>query len=154
MEEQQCISLKIPSNYIYISPIRTFVKQLAKRLEFSEMRIEDIELAVDEICNNAIEHGSCGMNSEILLVFTLNDNRLDLLVRDKGKHSGESSWLHSGRVEEVERQMSPQGERGHGIFLAKVLADEMNMEPNDQGGTDVRMVFFKDSPDIKVGEEA
>jgi anti-sigma regulatory factor (Ser/Thr protein kinase) len=146
MEARQYISLEIPSNYIYISPIRAFVKQLAQRLQFSKMRVEDIELAVDEICNNAIEHGSCGINSNILLVLTLDDNYLEILIRDRGKHKEGTSWLHSGRLKEVEKQMSPQGERGHGIFLAKVLADEMDMEPNAHGGTDVRMVFFKRPP--------
>jgi len=154
MQEQQRIRLKIPSNYIYISPIRVFIKQLAQRLEFPQVRVEDIELAVDEICNNAIEHGSCGDNSDILLVFTLDDDCLDILVRDKGKDKGAaSSWLHSGRLEEVERKMSPKDERGHGIFLAKELSDKIDMKPNVYGGTDVRMVFKRKSPSAEVGDE-
>jgi anti-sigma regulatory factor (Ser/Thr protein kinase) len=153
MQEQQRIRFKIPSNYIYISPIRAFIKQLAQRLEFPQVRVEDIELAVDEICNNAIEHGSYGDNSDIILVITLDDDCLDILVRDKGKDKGSaSSWLHSGRLEEVERQMSPKGERGHGIFLARTLSDRIEMKPNVHGGTDIRIVFERKSPSAEVGE--
>ena len=153
MQEQQLIRLKIPSNYIYVSPIRTFIKQLVRRFEFPQMRIEDIELAVDEICNNAIEHGSCGINSDILIVLTLNDDCLEILVRDKGKDEEAASWLQSGRLEEVERQMSPKGERGHGIFLARMLSDGIEMKPNAHGGTDVRVVFLREFPSAEVGEE-
>lgn len=148
MQEQQRIRLKIPSDYIYISPIRAFIKQLAQRLEFPQMKVEDIELTVDEICNNAIEHGSRGFNSDILLVLTLDDDCLEILVRDKGKDKEAISWLHSGRLEEVERQMSPKDERGHGIFLARALSDRMDMTLNAHGGTDVRLVFERKSPPV------
>jgi anti-sigma regulatory factor (Ser/Thr protein kinase) len=116
------------------------------------MKVEDIELTVDEICNNAIEHGSRGVDSDLILVLTLDDNCLEILVRDRGKAKGSISWLHSGRLEEVEKQMSPKGERGHGIFLARALSDRIDMRPNAHGGTDVRIVFFKKSPSVEVGE--
>jgi hypothetical protein len=75
------------------------------------------------------------------------------LVQDKGKDKTAASWLHSGRLNEVEEQMSPKGERGHGIFLARILSDGIEMNPNADGGTDVRMVFCKKSPSVEVGEE-
>ena len=153
MQEQQRIRLKIPSDYIYISPIRAFIRQLAQRLEFPQMKVEDIELTVDEICNNAIEHGSRGVDSDLLLVLTLDDDCLEVLVRDKGKDKGVINWLHSGRLEEVERQMSPKGERGHGIFLAKILSDKIELKPNAHGGTDVRIVFRKKNTNAEAGEE-
>ena len=153
MQEQQCVRLKIPSDYIYVSPIRAFIKQLARRLEFPQMRVEDIELTVDEICNNAIEHGSCGFNAEILLVLMLNDDSLEILVQDRGKDERADNWLQSGRLREIEEKMSPEGERGHGIFLAKVLSDRMDIRPNAHGGTDVLTVFLRKSPGAEVGEE-
>jgi len=117
------------------------------------MRVEDIELAVDEICNNAIEHGSCGVDSEVILVLTLSDDSLEILVRDRGKDRGADNWLQSGRLDEVEERMSPEGERGHGIFLAEMLSDRMNMVPNSHGGTDVLTVFLKESPSAEAGED-
>ncbi|MFQ6040016.1 MAG: ATP-binding protein [Candidatus Poribacteria bacterium] len=152
MQEQQRIKLKIPSNYTYIGLVRSFIKQLAQRLEFPQMRVEDIELTVDEICNNAIEHGSCGINSELLLVLTLSDDCFEILVRDRGKDKEATSWLQSGRLEEVERQMSPKGERGHGIFIAKILSDRIEMKPNAHGGTDVRIVFLKEFSSAETGK--
>lgn len=142
MQRQQHVRIKIPSDYIYISPIRAFIRELAQQLEFSPTRIEDIESTVDEICNNAIEHGSCGTNSDISIVLTLNNNCLEILVRDRGKCKEAVSWLQSGRLEEIERKMSPESERGHGIFLAKTLSDSIDMKPNVHGGTDVCILFF------------
>jgi len=117
------------------------------------MKVEDIELTVDEICNNAIEHGSSSVQSDILLVLTLNDDCFEILIRDKGKGKKAVSWLQSGRPEEVEKKMSPEGERGHGIFLAKMLSDRMDMKPNAHGGTDVLTVFCRKSDGSEGGEE-
>ena len=108
MQGQQCVRFEIPSDYIYVSPIRAFIKQLAQRLQFSQMKVEDIELTVDEICNNAIEHGSSSVQSDILLVLTLNDDCFEILIRDKGKGKKAVSWLQSGRPEEVEKKVGPE----------------------------------------------
>lgn len=142
MQRQQSVRIKISSDYIYISPVRAFVEKLAQQLKFSPMRVEDIGTTVDEICNNAIEHGSSGTDSEILIVPVLNDDCLEILVRDYGKCKETVHWLQSVRLEKLERKISPACERGHGIFLAKKLSDKMEMESNVHGGTDVRIFFY------------
>lgn len=121
---------------------------LVQQLEYSQMKICDIETAIDELCNNAIEHGSSGENSNIYLILTINDDCIEILVRDGGKYKKTISWLQSGRLEEVKKNMSPEGERGHGIFLAQAFSDRMDMKENSFGGTDVRVVFFKKSLDL------
>lgn len=143
MQRHQHVIIKIPSNYIYISPIRAFIKRLSQNLGFVPMKVEDIGSALDEICNNAIEHGSRGTKSTINIVLTVSDDYLEILVRDFGKCKEEVNWLQSGRLKEVERMISPERERGHGIFLVKKLTDKIELKPNSYGGTDVRMFFLR-----------
>jgi anti-sigma regulatory factor (Ser/Thr protein kinase) len=145
MQKPQCVRIEIPGDYIYISPIRAFIKRLAQNLKFSPTKVEDIGLALDEVCNNAIEHGSCGNKSNIVVFLILSDDCLEILVRDFGKCKRRINWLLSGRLEEVEKVMSPERERGHGIYLVKKLSDKVDMKPNTYGGTDVHMFFFKQS---------
>jgi anti-sigma regulatory factor (Ser/Thr protein kinase) len=136
------IKLKIPSTVFYIEPIRTFIGNLAQNLGFSRKRVADIQLVIDEICSNAIHHGSIDATVGVKLRIRIDTHSLEILVRDTGSlHTGEKSWLTHDRLSEIEESRSPSSESGHGIFIAKSLADTHEMQPNSAGGTDVRVVF-------------
>ena len=136
------IKLKIPSAVFYIEPIRAFIGNLAQNLGFSRKRVADIQLVLDEICSNAIHHGSVDATVGIKLQIRIDTDSLEILVRDTGsRHTGQKSWLTHERLSEIEANRSPSSESGHGIFIAKSLSDIHEMRPNSAGGTDVRVVF-------------
>jgi anti-sigma regulatory factor (Ser/Thr protein kinase) len=68
-------------------------------------------------------------------------SKLEIHVRDKGK-SVRENWLATGRLDEVSQKMTPDSERGHGIFLAEKLSDSLEMRTNPLGGTDVQIIFY------------
>ena len=136
------IKLKIPSTVFYIEPLRAFIGNLAQSLGFPRKRIADIQLVLDEICSNAIHHGSVDGTVGIKLRIRIDKRALEILVRDAGvPGGGGKSWLTDKRLSEIEEKRSPSSESGHGIFIAKSLADTHEMRPNKEGGTDVRVVF-------------
>lgn len=136
------IKLKIPSTVFYIEPIRVFIGNLAQNLGFSRKRVADIQLVIDEICSNAIHHGSVDATVGVKLRIRIDTHSLEILVRDTGSlPTGQNSWLTHERLSEIEENRSPSSESGHGIFIAKSLADTHEMQPNAAGGTDVRVVF-------------
>ncbi len=136
------IKLKIPSAVFYIDPVRAFIGNLAKNLGFSRKRVADIQLVIDEICSNAVHHGSIDATVGVELQIRSNAHALEILVRDTGsRHKGEKKWLTHERLSEIEANRSPSNEGGHGIFIAKSLSDTYKMEINAAGGTDVRVVF-------------
>ena len=136
------IKLKIPSAVFYIEPIRAFIGNLAHNLGFSRKRVADIQLVLDEICSNAIRHGSVDATVGVKLQIRIAPHSLEILVRDTGSpQTGQKSWLTHERLAEIEANRSPSSESGHGIFIAKSLADTYEMHPNSAGGTDVRVVF-------------
>ena len=136
------IKLKIPSAVFYIEPIRAFIGNLAQNLGFSRKRVADIQLVLDEICSNAIHHGSVDATVGVKLQIRIDTHSLEILVRDTGSpHAGQKNWLTHERLSEIEENRSPSSESGHGIFIAKSLADTHEMQPNSAGGTDVRVVF-------------
>ncbi len=136
------IKLKIPSAVFYIDPVRAFVGNLAKDLGFSRKRVADIQLVVDEICSNAVHHGSIDATGGVKLQIRINTRSLEILVRDTGsRYEGQNSWLTHERLSEIEANRSPSNESGHGIFIAKSLSDTYEIQANAAGGTDVRVVF-------------
>lgn len=143
--EQEILKLTVPSHLKYIRPIQVFIGQLAQQLGFCQTRIYDIELLIDEVCSNAIEHGSETPDSGIDLTLMFDSSKLEIHVQDKGK-SVRENWLATGRLNEVSQKMTPDSERGHGIFLAEKLSDFLEMQTNSLGGTDVQVVFYLSPP--------
>ncbi len=136
------IKLKIPSAVFYIDPVRAFIGNLAKNLGFSRKRVADIQLVIDEICSNAVHHGSIDANVGVKLQITNKAHTLEILVCDTGsQHKGQNNWLTHERLSEIEANRSPSNEGGHGIFIAKSLSDTYEMQINAAGGTDVRVGF-------------
>ena len=144
---QADIQLQIPSAAFYIEPVRAFVGNLAQSLGFSRKRVADIQLVLDEICSNAVHHGSVDATVGVKLCIRIDTHALEILVRDTGgRHAREKNWLTQERLSEIGMNRSPNNESGHGIFIAKSLADRHDMQPNEAGGTDVRVVFRLSTP--------
>ena len=147
---QERIEIRLPSRLWYIEPILSLLKQLAEKLGFCEQRVADIQLVVDEICGNAIEHGSESDNEEIVISCILDEHQLAVLISDKGAN-GRGNWLTSEKLKEISQNRAPDRERGHGIYMVEQLSDELKMETNSFGGTDVRVVFSRPigKPDLR-----
>lgn len=144
---QKHIEIQLPSRLWYIEPLLALLKQLAQQLGFCQERIADIQLAIDEICGNAIEHGSEGNDTGIAISIDVNDHQLDILVRDKGMQD-RGDWLTAEKLEEIYERRAPDRERGHGIYMVEQLSDDVKMEPNSFGGTDVRVSFSLPTDEI------
>lgn len=140
--EKDYIELKVPSNVYYLESVRAFIGKLSETLRFSQKRIADIQLAVDEICSNAVYHGSTCISSGILMQVYVNTQKLKIIVRDKGK-ADTREWLTPKRLEEIQEHRSPTGESGHGLYLIKCLTDEHSLKQNNVGGTDVTAIFYR-----------
>lgn len=140
--EKDYIELKVPSNVYYLESVCAFIGKLSETLRFSKKRIADIQLAVDEICSNAVYHGSTCISSGILMQVYVNTQKLKIVVRDKGK-ADTHEWLTPKRLEEIQERRSPTGESGHGLYLIKCLTDEHNLKQNNVGGTDVTAIFYR-----------
>ena len=144
--EKAYIELKIPSTVFYIEPVRAFIGNLTQSLGFSRKRVADIQLVLDEICSNAINHGSTNATVGIQLQICIDSEALEILVRDTGRgDTQENNWLALERLSEIEAKRAPSNESGHGLFIVRSLADAHEMASNEAGGTDVRVIFHREN---------
>lgn len=143
--EKDYIELKVPSNVYYIESVRAFIGKLSETLRFSKRRVSDIQLTIDEICSNAVYHGSTCLSSQILLHIYVDTKTLKIVVRDTGK-ADTRDWLTPAKLEDIQERRSPTGESGHGLYLIKCLADEHKLKQNSLGGTDVTAIFYRKEP--------
>jgi len=70
------VTIRIPASPVYIGVVRLVAAGLASRLNFTIDEIEDLKIAVDELC--AYLTGSQGRDGDLQLAFSISDNRIEI----------------------------------------------------------------------------
>ena len=136
--EDNKIELHIPSILGFEKVAMECAVSVAKKMGFSEDRVEDLKTAVAEACLNAIEHGNkMDASTKVGITLTVEESRLQVAVKDEGKGVGE---IGSPSIEnKIEGKDKP---RGWGIFLIKRLMNEVTFEPSPEGGNVIKMIIY------------
>lgn len=138
------VQLEIPARPEYLALARQVVAAAAA-LEptFRDDRIDDLRLAVSEATTNAIEsHVHVGSDERIVIRCNLDDDRIEVEVLDRGVGFDPDEARTAPRPDHPERL---HHERGLGIPLMRVLADEAEIT-SDEDGTAVRLVVYTRVP--------
>lgn len=134
------VELEIPARPEYLLLVRQVVAAAAA-LEptFDDDRIDDLRLAVSEAATNAIEaHAMLDPNDRIVVRCNLADDRIEVEVQDVGSGFDPSAQAGAPDAEHPDRLT---WERGLGIPLMRVLADEAEISSGEEG-TAVRLVVY------------
>lgn len=134
------VELEIPSKPEYLSLVRAVVSTAAALDPMlSEPRIEDLRLAVSEAATNAVEaHAALDGDERVAIRCDLDDDRVEVEVRDRG--SG-FDLAHDASPPGPEAPDRLEHERGLGLPLMRILADEITIRTAD-AGTSVRLVVY------------
>lgn len=138
METDNKIELHIPSIIGSEKVALETAASVAKRMGFSDDRIEDLKTAVSEACLNAIEHGNkMDTNTTVGITLTVEKEHLQVAVKDVGKGIDEI------KVPNIANKIEGKEEtRGWGMFLIKSLVNEVKFETVPEGGNIVKMIIY------------
>ena len=138
MTSDNKVELHIPSIMGFEKVAMECSASVAKKMGFTEDRIEDLKTAVAEACLNAIEHGNkLDTNTKVGITLTVGESKLQVSVKDQGK--GIDQILTPCIENKVEGKDKP---RGWGIFLIKSLMNEVTIEPSPEGGNVTKMIIY------------
>ncbi len=147
------ITITMPTNCYFLSGIRDFTLSLIKNLtDFSEQWAFRFQSVVDELCNNAIEHGSApGDDIKITFISKPHDS-VEIMVEDsnKGKNPVTAEQLQSLIRDRRNPNFVFSGIRGRG--LPKIVAewtDELEFSDTENNGIKVRVKKFLNDPKLK-----
>ncbi len=147
------IKITLPSNAYFMSGIRDFTLNLIKNMtDFSEQWAFRFQSVVDELCNNAIEHGTAP-GDDIKITFISNPHEsIEILVEDKnnGTNKVKANDLKQLINERRQPNYVHKGIRGRG--LSKIVAewtDEMEFIDIEDGGLLVRVKKYLNDPKFK-----
>lgn len=140
----EVVELLIPARAEYLALARLVVAAAVTiDAGLSEDRIADLKLAVSEACTNAMEaHGRIGEDDHVVVRCTTDDERVEVLVRDRGAGFDLASLRPHPPVTDPARL---DFERGLGIPLIRALTDEATFDSSEKG-TDVRLVLYLGEP--------
>jgi serine/threonine-protein kinase RsbW len=129
------VRLTIPAKAEYITLGRLALTAIARVQPLSEETLSDLKLALTEACTNSVRHAyRQGREGVVEIVYQLAPDRLVVEVTDDGE---------GFRPDEVQ----PGGngdlsEGGLGIAIIRAVADEVEIDERETGGSRLRFVKF------------
>jgi serine/threonine-protein kinase RsbW len=128
------LHLKFPPFLEFIPSVRSLVSGISKQKGYGNRDLFRIEMIVDEICNNAIEHGLREQNKFIDLKIKIDAVKVEIdvaSVSDPKKISSLKALFQSSGVHSPERKSDEK--RGRGLALIKMLSNELSVDSNESG---------------------
>jgi serine/threonine-protein kinase RsbW len=137
-DESTTFELEMPAKAKYVGLARLLAGSIARRMRFSEESIDDLKIAISEVCTNAIVHTGNGKEGKapILVRFLVGNGFLTIEVRDHGP------GFDPSRI--VDRETNDLLNQGFGIPLIKSLVDDFVCDSHLQDGTVVSITKFLD----------
>jgi anti-sigma regulatory factor (Ser/Thr protein kinase) len=140
------ITITLPTHAYFMSGIRDFTLSFIRNTtDFSEQWAFRFQSVVDELCNNAIEHGS-KPGEEIKLTFvSYAEEKIEIIVEDTG--TGDAA-LKAVEMEKIINQRTAPGFefndiRGRGLAkIVKEWTDEINFSDRPEGGLKIKVTKF------------
>lgn len=132
----QVVDISIPSDQLFERIVRDGAGVVARWLGFSDDRLADLQLAVSEAVNNAIEHGNKNDSRyRVGVRFIVRNDRLAVQVVDQGAGL-DSAALQAGKPSIAAKlEHEEQTPRGLGIYLIEQLVDDVELQSDAQGNS-------------------
>ena len=137
------ITITLPTNAYFMSGVRDFTMAMMRNMtKFSDQWAYRFQSVVDELCNNAIEHGS-GPKQEIKVIFiNYPEDSIEIIVEDTG--TGKSRI----KAEDLQKLVAERSKPGYsftelrGRGLSKIVSawtDELEFTDMPNAGIRVRV---------------
>lgn len=147
------ICITMPTQAYFLSGIRDFTLNLIKNMtEFSEQWAYRFQSIIDELCNNAIEHGS--KEGEIIKIIFQNSPKeyIQIMVDDSGTGPDHLKASEITKLIEERKNQKVVNHLIRGRGLPKIVAewtDELEFSDNPDGGLRVRVKKNLNDPKMK-----
>jgi len=135
--------LTLPAKMKYLAIVRRTTVAIARFLPFNAQAIENLRIAVGEVCLNVVQHAYPKdkvnpMGEKLILSFLIYPSKLVVIVKDLG----------CGFDPIFVRRYIPRQDAGNperlkmGMHIARTLVDEIEIDSQIGKGTQVRMTKY------------
>ncbi len=148
--DKNLLSIEIthPPILKYVPPIRELFKEILQAFGYEEKESFHAEVVVDELDTNAIIYGSNKMSAYINIKMEFNERLYMINIEDKGNNK-----IHKERlltiIDRLNKKVDKVKNEGKGLFLVKLISDEIEVKINEFGDTTIHVVKYKDKNNKK-----
>ncbi len=133
----QELKITMSAYFGFVPGIRIGIGRVAVNFGFNDKEVYEIETVIDEICNNAIEHGSKGKDNTVTLEFRFDTRYIEIVVRDSGAPQFDvDAVLEEGQrlmEEEAAKPILDTIRRKRGLVIVRNFVDKMDIETKSNG---------------------
>ncbi len=139
--EAQHLRLQVPAKSAYVPALRRLISSVVQQKGYGRKDSFRIETIVDELCNNAIEHGD-KEQSKFFVDFAIDREKVEMEVRNLTQ--GIDPIVASTVKQKFENPVvDDESIRGRGLALVKMLSSELRLDI-DEGGTTVHVTKVRE----------
>lgn len=129
----QLMALSFPSQLRFVPAVRQLVSRIARQKNYGSRDAFRIETIVDEVCNNAVEHGAVDKERNVDLRLRIDRDKVELQVVNA------TNPEKAGVLKELSKSLGKDSrpnmdtKRGRGLALIKMLSNDLRIDFSDQG---------------------
>jgi anti-anti-sigma factor len=128
----ESLELKFPSRLNFVPPARSLVRRIAKQKGYGNKDSFRIETIVDEVCNNAIEHGLISDEAEVVLGIIIDRKKIELKIANTSDPEKVKALKAMSKTLGAPK-VGDDDKRGRGLALIKMLSNDFHIEYSDVG---------------------
>ena len=133
--QDRMVWLTIPAKAEYITLGRLALTAIARVRPLSEETLSDLKLALTEACTNSVRHAYReGRAGTVEILYQIEPDRLVVEVADDGQGFEPADLGGRGNGD--------LSEGGLGIAIIRAVADEVEIDERESGGSRLRFVKF------------
>jgi anti-anti-sigma factor len=136
----QVVKLSLPPKLQAVPAVRRFIAGIARQKGYTARDAFRIETIVDEIANNAIEHGDSSQ-PEVFLELKIDRKKFELSVRNKTLMDKANQLKYV--IESNKETSGSSDQRGRGLSLVKLISNSINVSI-DNAGTEVKITKMRE----------
>jgi anti-sigma regulatory factor (Ser/Thr protein kinase)/anti-anti-sigma regulatory factor len=127
------IWLSFPPFLQFVPPVRQLVNRITRQKGYSQRDAFRIETIVDEVCNNAIEHGAQDAKKNVDLSISIDREKIQLEVINASDPEKIDSLKALSQKEIKTPEPRIDEKRGRGLALIKMLSNDFSINCSTEG---------------------
>src|SRR5690349_2720408 len=116
MQRELVLRLELPNDSAQVGSCRRMVRAILEALDAKEQQIDDIILALGELCSNVVRHAQLSPLGHYVVEVSVSLETLELSVTDSG----------AGMPDHI-LDPKPGQVGGYGLFIARTISDEFSV---------------------------
>ena len=119
------MAIELPRDRASVPTVRHLAARSLTELGVVEEIVDDVEIALSEVCTNVVDHAEFGDFYEVQI--SVRDDDCQIRVIDSGQGFDVEARVESGPT--------VQSERGRGLLIVRAVMDQVGLESRRDQGT-------------------